>query len=92
MAPWSIWHHRMPYYAKLISGVSAILLIDFIWGFIDATIRRTCRPVYFQQTLDQKYIKGHSLKFQTVVTPDGYIIHCASVRSAIRQDSRRKNL
>jgi hypothetical protein len=68
----AIWHHRMAHYAERIHTKTGGV-IDNIWGFIDATIRRTCRPVYFQDVVYQKYIKGHGLKFQSIVTPDGFV-------------------
>ena len=33
----NIWHHRMPYYAELISNKTGGVARD-IWGFIDGTI------------------------------------------------------
>ena len=35
----AIWHPRMAYYAERVHA--KIGLIDNIWGFIDATIRRS---------------------------------------------------
>jgi nuclease HARBI1 len=66
-----LWHDRMPYYAHLIH--EKIALVDFLWAFLDGTIRKTCRPVYFQEAIYQKYVRGHGLKYQVVKTPDGFI-------------------
>jgi hypothetical protein len=46
----SIWLSRMPLYAELIRAKSGNLMLN-IWGFLDATIRRTRRPVLFQRRM-----------------------------------------
>ena len=46
----NIWHHRMPYYAEVISNKTGGVARD-IWGFIDGTIRKTTRPIYHQWTM-----------------------------------------
>jgi hypothetical protein len=80
-----LWHHRMPYYANLV--YLKVGLLDMIWGFIDGTIRRSCRPVYFQEAIYQMYIRGHGLKYQVVKTPDGFIALMFGPRSCKTHDS-----
>ena len=83
----NIWHHRMPYYAKLISNKTGGVASD-IWGFIDGTIRKTARPIYHQQTVYTRFEKCHSLKFQSVFVPDGYIACLFSPVPSKTHDSR----
>ena len=65
-----IFHHRMEYYADCISEKCG-RLVNTVWGFIDGTLRRTCRPSYFQKLLYSGHKRAHGIKFQSVVTPDG---------------------
>jgi hypothetical protein len=44
-----------------------------VWGFIDGTIRRICRPTYNQEMSYSGHKRCHGVKFQSVVTPDGLI-------------------
>jgi DDE superfamily endonuclease len=62
----------MPYYAKIISD-KCYGLVPNIWGFIDGTIRPTCRPIKHQNLLYTRYKHCHGIKFQSIVTPDGLI-------------------
>ena len=43
--------------------------------FIDATIRRVCRPSVGQQAAYSGYRKYHAVKYQNLVAPDGLIVH-----------------
>lgn len=40
-----------------------------VWGFIDCTIWRVCRPHLFQNVAYNSYKKYHALKFQAVMLP-----------------------
>ena len=68
----TIWHHRMPYYSQLISNKTRGIANN-IWGFIDGTIRKTCRPIYHQRVVYTRFKKCHGLKFQSMLVPDGFI-------------------
>ena len=46
----TIFRDRMPLYANAISEKCNNLL-DNVWGFIDGTVRKTCRPLYFQNSV-----------------------------------------
>ncbi|OWZ24570.1 hypothetical protein PHMEG_000394 [Phytophthora megakarya] len=56
-----------------------------IWCFIDGTVRRVCRPqpqkvcgkrkYLTQQSVYNGHKRKHSLKFQSLMTPDGMISH-----------------
>ena len=62
----------MPYYSQLISNKTRGIATN-IWGFIDSTIRKTCRPIYHQHLVYTRFKKCHGLKFQSVLIPDGFI-------------------
>ena len=50
-----------------------------VWGAIDGTIFRFCRPadsVHQLQTYSG-YYKGNGLKYQSITTPDGLISHAS---------------
>ncbi|ETI54030.1 hypothetical protein F443_03109, partial [Phytophthora nicotianae P1569] len=46
-----------------------------VWGFIDGTLRRTCRPSdgLEQRALFSGHKRCHGIKYQAVTTPDGII-------------------
>jgi hypothetical protein len=64
-----IFHGRMAYYAEQIYNKCG--LAETTWGFIDGTLRRTCRPSFFQELLYSGHKRCHGIKFQSVFTPDG---------------------
>ena len=66
-----------------IEGVEGLQL----WGFIDGTVRRCCRPIRHQNLLYNGYKKVHCLKFQTVVTPDGMIASLFGPMEGKRHDA-----
>lgn len=68
----SIWHPRMPYYADLVY-IRTGGMVGNIWGFIDATLRKTCRPFALQHLAYSGYKKCHGLKYQSIATPDGFV-------------------
>jgi nuclease HARBI1 len=67
-----IYVHRFPYYAQLINNTSNGAATN-IWGFIDGTLRRSCRPIEDQRVHFSGHKRSHGIKFQSVVTPDGLI-------------------
>ena len=66
-----IFAHKMEIYSQKIYEKNGVL--NNLWGFIDGTLRKTARPVYFQRHAYSGHKRCHGLKFQTVVTPDGLI-------------------
>jgi len=66
------WRSRMAMYARKIRRKSKCDGIS-VWGFIDGTVRKTCRPSRFQRLLYSGHKRVHGIKFQSVVTPDGFI-------------------
>lgn len=58
-----------------------------IIGFIDGTIRPLCRPIRFQRVVFNGHKRCHSLKFQSVVSPDGMILNMFGPVEGRRHDS-----
>jgi DDE superfamily endonuclease len=67
-----LFQHRFDFYSKLIGNKAGLPNLP-VWGFIDGTLRRTCRPTYFQQVAYSGHKRCHGIKFQSVVVPDGLI-------------------
>jgi nuclease HARBI1 len=68
----SIWIQRMPYYAALINNKTDGVCTN-VWGFIDGTLRKTCRPIKHQKIIYSGHKRHHGIKFQSVYCPDGMI-------------------
>jgi hypothetical protein len=60
----------MDYYALSVYDKCGGLM-RYVWGFIDGTLRKTCRPTYFQKRIYSGHKRCHGLKFQSVTVPDG---------------------
>ena len=60
--------------------------LDNYWGFVDGTVRQMCRP-----SRNQKIVYGHkrvhSLKFQSVLIPNGFIASLFGFVEGKRHDS-----
>jgi len=63
---------RLQLYAAAVTATVGVQEL-VIWGFIDGTVRPIARPLVRQED----YYSGHKgyygLKFQSIVTPDGFI-------------------
>jgi nuclease HARBI1 len=81
----SIYKPQMPAYAALIEA--KIGIINNIWGFIDGTLRKICRPTYHQRLLYSGHKRSHGIKFQSVVPPDGLIVDLFGPMVGSRHDS-----
>jgi len=46
-----------------------------LYGFIDCTIRPTCRPGKYQELMYTGYKKCHRMKFQGIIIPNSLIAH-----------------
>jgi nuclease HARBI1 len=73
-------------FAEAISRKGAPL--DRCWGFIDGTVRPICRPGEQQRQTYNGHKRIHALKFQSVVTPDGIIVHLSGPWIGRRHDAR----
>jgi hypothetical protein len=62
----------MPLYNELIREKCGGAMTH-VWGFIDGTLRRICRPTNDQRVAYSGHKRCHGIKFQSVVTPDGLI-------------------
>ena len=60
-------------------------------GFIDGTLRRTCRPGVGQQAAYNGHKRTHGLKFQVVVMLDGIISLCWGPAEGRRSDAHMVN-
>ena len=58
-------------FAEVIHNASAPL--SNCWGFVDRTVRPICRPGTLQRTLYNGHKRVHTIKFQSVVAPNGLI-------------------
>lgn len=79
------WHHllrfdadcltpaKLKQYAEAISAKGAPAKI--VWGFIDGTLRKTARPVRNQHIIYNGWKRIHSLKWHSILTPDGLHSH-----------------
>ena len=57
------------------------------FGFVDGTVRGIARPKYNQRVMYNGYKRVHSIKFQSVVTPNGLIANLAGPFEGKRHDS-----
>ena len=60
-------------YTEVVAAKGACL--DNIWGFIDGTQVRICRPNEGQESCFNGHKRQHSLKFQSLMLPNGIIGH-----------------
>ena len=72
------WHplltyEKLQFYAQRLNALGS----SKIWGFIDGTFRKICRPKRNQQHIYSGYKKAHGFKYQGIATPDGMILSCA---------------
>jgi hypothetical protein len=58
-----------------------------MWGLIDGTLRKACRPIRFQRAAYSGHKQTHGIKFQSVVTPDGLIACLFGPIPSARHDS-----
>lgn len=57
-----------------------------IFGFIDGTCRKMCRPVRGQECFYNGRKKFHCLNYQGIVAPDGIIIHLSGAFDGVTND------
>jgi hypothetical protein len=63
-----LFHCWFPVYAEKIAAKMGYAAIN-VWGFIDGTLKKTCRPTYFQKAAYSGHKHCHGLKFQTARHP-----------------------
>ena len=57
------------------------------WGFVDGTVRKLCRPIRLQQEVCNGHKRIHAIKFQSVVSPNGLIVHLFGPLPGRRHDA-----
>ena len=57
------------------------------WGFVDGTVRPTCRPTTNQGIIYNGHKRVHAIKFQSVATPSGMIANLFGPVEGKRHDS-----
>ena len=77
---------RWEFLAKLVREKSNGA-VHGVWGFIDGTLRKSCRPSRFQRLAYSGHKRCHGIKFQSVVTPDGLIAMMFGPIPGSRHDS-----
>ena len=82
----AIHQQRIPYYADRVSNKCGNLVTN-VWGFIDGTLQKICRPVLLQKHMYSGHKRVHGIKFQSVVTPDGLIALLFGPINGNRHDS-----
>jgi len=60
--------------------------LQCVFGFIDGTVRRICRPSAHQKNWYSGHKRYHGLKYQAITTPDGIIVHLYGPIEARRHD------
>lgn len=76
---------RLSEFAEAVHQKGAAL--DNCWGFIDGTVRPVCRPGKNQRILYNGHKRVHSIKFQSVVAPNGLIANLFGPVEGKRHDS-----
>ena len=72
-------------FAEMISAKGCPL--EKVWGFLDGTQGRMCRPQVGQESVFNGHKRIHSLKYQSVMTPNGLIAHFFGPIEGRRHDS-----
>ena len=72
-------------FADAIDNKGAAL--DNCWGFVDGTVRPVARPGKDQRILYNGQKKIHSIKFQSVATPNGLVANLFGPVEGKRHDS-----
>jgi hypothetical protein len=90
------WQHLLQWDGVLLSPENMARYADAahkrgsplktIWGFIDCTIRQTCRPKIGQEAVYSGYSKSHGLKYQAVMVACGMIAHLSGPWEARQND------
>ena len=69
------WHPHLRSYRRLYSFANAIEKRCYarVWGFLDGHFEEMARPIYRQQDVYSGHAKGHGLKYQAIIAPDGVV-------------------
>ena len=72
-------------FAQVVTNKGAVL--NNIWGFLDGTQGRICRPHDGQEAVFNGHKRIHSLKYQSLMCPNGIIAHFFGPVEGRRHDS-----
>lgn len=86
------WHRVRPQLQRFADAIFAMAPTEYCWGFIDGTIRPICRPTYWQRVAYSGHKRFHGIKFQSILTPDGLIVHMFGPIEGRRHDSHMLRL
>jgi len=81
-----IWMSRLQLYADLVYDKSNGAVSN-VWGFIDGTLRKTCRPYLYQESAYSGHKRCHGIKFQSIIVPEGLIALLYGPIAGARHDS-----
>lgn len=82
--PW-LFPANIQNFAEVIHGKGAPL--ENCWGFVDGTVRPLTRPSKSQRILYNGHKRVHSIKFQSVVAPNGLVANLFGPVEGKRHDS-----
>lgn len=62
-------------YRRLYSFANAVEKRCYarVWGFLDGHFEEMARPIYRQQDVYSGHARGHGLKYQAIIAPDGVV-------------------
>lgn len=78
-------HAKTIVYCEAVARKSDVDLS--VWGFIDGTVRRICRPNEEQREYYNGHKRHHALKYQVATTPDGLMCSLAGPYEGRRHDA-----
>jgi DDE superfamily endonuclease len=83
----TMWPQYVPQFAALIRGKVQNLWRINVWGFVDGTIRQTCRPTMYQRAMYSGHKKIHGFKYQSIYLPNSMYGHIYGPVLGSRRDS-----
>jgi DDE superfamily endonuclease len=78
---------RFEMYSQKIEAKTTVAAAINVWGFLDGTLKKTCRLGLFKKAAYSEPKPVHGIKLQNVTTPDGYIAHFFGPIAGNRHDS-----
>jgi len=82
--PW-LSHQNLDRFAAAVNERGGPL--ENCWGFIDGTVRRICRPQQNQTLVFNGHKRVHGIKFQSIVAPNGIVVHLYAPIEGRRHDA-----
>lgn len=82
----TIWENYVEHLATLVSAKTDGVCNN-VFGFIDGTLRPTCRPSRHQRIAVSGHKRQHGIKFQSIVIPNGMVASLHGLEAGSRHDS-----